>query len=149
MLSATYSNNVLRGIFGQIQSMSFGSSAYLALSKTALNDDGTGIQEPSTNAGYERVLIGKYNVTDVNIMEMNGDRKMWNKSIIFFPEATADWGVCTHYAVYTSKTGGTPVFWGQLNEPITVETGKVPIFRKHEFIVEMKDVLKEVATSEN
>lgn len=50
-------------------------------------------------------------------------------NIIFFPEATANWGTITHFGIFTSKISSIPIMWGALTTPITVPSGYIPIFR--------------------
>ena len=62
-------------------------------------------------------------------MEAPTNGKTLNKQIIYFPEATADWGTVTHFGLFTSATGGTPFLWGALSDPVNIPSGYVPLFR--------------------
>ena len=40
------------------------------------------------------------------------------------------WKTATHWAIWQTATGGLPIVWGELDEPITVDTHEVFIIRK-------------------
>lgn len=122
---------ILNQLCGKSQS-SMASSAYLALSQTAPNSAGGGITEPVGN-GYERAMLGMYNGTKHMGEPVHdataGKTTISNISEIHFNEATGSWGTLTHFAIYSSKTGGTPLYVGQLNTSLTPVENNVVIIK--------------------
>lgn len=130
MLSYTYANKLLKEISG-IDGGSYNSSVtYIGLSKTKPERDGTNITEPDTDAGYRRVIMGSSDRSSK--MAQPNDGEIQNSDIIYFPEATAAWGNCTHYVIFSAQTGGTFIAYGQLTQPISPTTGTVPLIRTGE-----------------
>ena len=120
-------NYFLEQCLRQLGGLSNG-SCYLGLSKQAPTEDGQGAVEPVGN-GYERVLLNSSSSSGNNHLEIGEDGKLTNKDIIYLGEATGTWGTLTHYCLYSSKTGGNMLAYGQLTEQITVESGTVPLIR--------------------
>ena len=65
-----------------------------------------------------------------------GAARVANQDLIFFPEAEKEaYGNIVGFGVYESLTGGTPYFWGTLNQDsgtngvVTVNKNEIPIFR--------------------
>ncbi|MED3982400.1 hypothetical protein [Priestia megaterium] len=77
-------------------------TVYVGLSTTAINDDGTGVTEP-TGGGYARVAVAN-NATNWPATGTDGTKS--NGTTITFPQATADWGTVTHFFIADSNTGG-------------------------------------------
>lgn len=123
-------NYFLEQCLRQLGGLSNG-SCYLGLSKQAPTEDGQGAVEPVGN-GYERVLLNSSGSSGNNHLEIGEDGKLTNKDIIYLGEATGTWGTLTHYCLYSSKTGGNMLAYGQLTEQITVESGTVPLIRAGE-----------------
>jgi hypothetical protein len=106
----------------------FSENYYIGLSSTAPTDSGGNVTEPSASTGYERAKIGTLNKSIA--------KQISNGEIIFFNESIgAGYGTVSHFAVYTTKTGGTPTFTGALTEPQTIGAGYIPIFRKNQFVI--------------
>lgn len=70
---------------------------YVALSTADPLDTGAGIAEPS-GGNYERVVM--------NAWDTAASRATENTNKITFPQATADWGNITHWAIYDALEGG-------------------------------------------
>lgn len=104
-------------------------SSYLGLSTTAPNRDGTGYTEPDASAGYGRVKLGN-DASSWQAMKAASLGATTNESTIFFPEATASWGTCTHYLLFDAETGGNLLAYGPLDESIKPVANKVPIVRE-------------------
>lgn len=124
--------------------------AYLALSSTTPSytstGEITGITEPS-GQGYARKLIGHSSEASTLLMTAAANGKVQNAEEIHFDQATeannggTGWGKpMTHYAIYTSKTGGSPLLAGELTAPITVGAGYVVIIKKGELVISMNNV---------
>lgn len=120
-------NYFLEQCLRQLGGLSNG-SCYLGLSKQAPTEDGQGAVEPVGN-GYERVLLNSSSSSGNNHLEIGDDGKLTNKDIIYLGEATGTWGTLTHYCLYSAKTGGNMLAYGQLTEQISVESGTVPLIR--------------------
>ena len=103
---------ILDHIFG-VASYNPPTEAYLALSTTAPNESGGNVTEPS-GGGYSRVRIN---------FNGAGARKLVQAGDIVFPEATADWGNVTDYAIYDNATGGNMLAYGTFNLTKHISTG--------------------------
>ena len=115
MITNTLANQVLNLICGNGSSVS-GGTAYLALSTTTTNVDGTNFSEPSDSAGYSRVLIGNYAQPLTQCMEQASNGSTTNKKEIHFNavEEGASWGTLTYAGIYTAATGGTLLLAGEI-----------------------------------
>lgn len=123
---------------------------YLALFTTMPNADGTGYAEP-TVADYNRVSLVEKGPKDVQIMgeagteagtgDYTGKRVavIENQDIIVFPEnETVDYNApVVGFGVFSAKTGGTLILWGELTEPVTITAGEIPVFRIGEFVFKL------------
>lgn len=150
--ASTIRNVVLNSITGRTNGGSISNNngyAYLALSSTtpSYTDTGeiTGITEP-TGQGYARKLIGHNTEPSTLLMTAAASGRVQNADEIHFDQATeasnggTGWGnPMTHYAIYTSKTGGSPVLAGELTTPITVGAGYVVIIKKGELVISMNN----------
>ena len=93
-LTYTKANQLLNQLNGR------GSTIYIGLSLDAPNRDGTGVREPSTNAGYKRMRLQSSQMSE----PQNGVTT--NVETIYFAEATAQWGVCTYFCLFGGGTVG-------------------------------------------
>lgn len=112
------------------------SSYYVGLSTTTPTPTGGNFTEPSIPSGAvddEGVAITTNEYSRVSLSGVVGSASnaiTKNTAIIFFNEAEHySWGTITHFGIFTSKTGGTPIFWGELTEPVEVPKNYIPIFR--------------------
>lgn len=69
-----------------------------------------------------------------------GSARVANQDLIIFPEAEKEaYGQIVGFGIYTSLTGGTPIYWGKLSEDagengvVTVNQNEIPIFRLGDF----------------
>ena len=107
-------------------------SCYIGLSSTEPNVAGGGITEPVGN-GYARALFGTNNSSyGTNHAEINDNKELTNKDIIYFGEATGNWGTLTHYCLFSAATGGNLLAYGALTSPIAPVNGTVPLIRAGE-----------------
>ena len=102
-------------------------NCYVGLSTTTPTAAGGNFSEPSSSTGYERASIGDLNTTI--------SAQVANDAIIFFNETLGSYGTITYFGLFTAKTGGTPFFVGELTDPLTIDTGYVPIFRAENLII--------------
>lgn len=124
-------NNAIRSFLRQIGGLNQGTSCYIGLSSTQPDIIGQGITEPIGN-GYERALfnsISSNNNTN-GCATITEEGVLTNSSIIYFGEALGSWGTLNHYCLFSSKTGGTLLAYGDLETPITPTVGTVPLIRE-------------------
>ena len=130
MITQATANSILNAFFGRSQYATLAPTCYIGLSTTTPDAAGGNFTEPAPTTGYSRVLIGIYNQSNTLLMDAASGGTISNSSnIIFFPEATSAWGTITHFGIFSSKTGNTPIMWGALSTPISVPSGYIPIFR--------------------
>lgn len=130
MMTYNLANRILDGLGGR--SSLFGSSIYLGLSTTAPSRDGTGYTEPSADYGYKRSLLGMSSQTTSQKMGMASAGGIKNNDTVYFPEATGNWGSCTHYLIFDAATGGNLLAYGTLTNTINPTNGTVPLIRTEE-----------------
>jgi len=120
-MSQTYNfgNQILDFNFGNV-SYTPASSYWLALSTTSINQDSTGITEPS-GGGYSRVQIPNNKVSFTS----SSNSTLSNAIEFTFPEATTDWNTITHFALFDAQTSGTMKVYGQLTSSRIVQSGTV------------------------
>lgn len=98
---------------------------YVGLSSTTINDDGSGITEPS-GGSYARVAVTNNpsnwpNASGATALKQNANN-------IVFPAATADWGTVTHFFFADAASAGTMLAWGALTASKTIQTGDTASF---------------------
>lgn len=127
MISNYTANTFLRTLVGKASSLSVASTAYLALSSTEPQADGTGVTEPE-GMGYARKLIGNYNQSATQLMGEPSNGNITNVSEIHFDEATGAWGELSYACIFDAPTGGRLIAWGVLGHPSsdTANPGWVP-----------------------
>lgn len=131
-----FANRILEGILG----------GYIGLSTTKPGPDGDNFTEPpidhsanGDNGGYRRGVTGGWYKTI--------DKQRGNKELALLYESRSD-TVYTfpYFGIFQSATAqpATPVFWAELDTPITVRKGYVPIIRAGQLILGLdKDELEE------
>lgn len=92
------------------------SNIYVALSTADPTDDASGLAEPS-GGSYARksTSAGDWNVAAAGALD--------NANEISFVEATGDWGVITHVALFDALSGGNMLWHGALTASKTVNSG--------------------------
>ena len=123
----TYSgkNMILNAMTGRIQSASLAPTCMIRVGTM----EGDVFNEPDSTTGYARTLLGSYQSADSKCMGEPVQGNIKNSKIIYLPEAIADWGTITHFALFSSATASEPFFTGELKSPIEITAGYVPIFR--------------------
>jgi len=99
---------------------------YIALSTADPQDDGSGVSEPS-GGGYARQPI---------TFGAASNRRVTQDADVEFPQATADWGTVTHWALFDASTGGNMLAYGDLASAKTVYEGNVPTIASGEVYIE-------------
>lgn len=113
-VTKTYANTILTNLF---------SNAYVGLSTTQPQEDGTGVTEPASSIGYARVAAsgGGFTATDGAIT---------NRSYLYFPEATAAWGRVLYLCVFEGNSSTSKLrYYGALSTAKDIEINSVPLFR--------------------
>jgi len=111
----------------------FGASAlsppatwYIGLSTTTPGDDGSGFTEPA-GGSYARVAKTNNATNFPAATTTSGVSEKKNGTAITFPNPTATWGLITHVGFFSASTGGTPLHWFALTNPIQVNSGNTPV----------------------
>ena len=113
-VTKTYANTMLTNIF---------SSAYIGLSTTQPNVDGTGVTEPASGTGYARVPANNGGFTAAN-------GNVTNSNYLYFPEATTAWGRVLYLCVFEGNSTTSKLrYFGALTTPKDITVNSVPLFR--------------------
>lgn len=112
-------NCVAGNVFGTKTDPAIPTTYYIGLSTTTPNTNGSGVDEPSTDAGYARVQL--------TTLSEPLDGVVTNSQAINFNESTASWGTITHFVIYDSPTvdSGNLLMYGKLSTPRSVETATI------------------------
>lgn len=119
MNTTYYLNCVAGNVFNSKTTPSLPTNYYIGLSSTAPNAGGSGVTEPSTDAGYARVRLTSLSEPENGVVT--------NNQAINFNESTASWGTITHFVIYDSATvgEGNLLMYGTLSTPRSVETATI------------------------
>lgn len=128
MLTYNGANSLLNMMSGRSASYSY-SNVYVGLSTTAPDRGGSGYSEPDAASGYARVMLGSPQQSATQKMGAANLGANANTEIIYFPEATAAWGTCAYFLIFSAATDGVLVAYGQLTDEISPVAGTVPIIR--------------------
>mgnify|MGYP006962935682 CR=1 FL=1 len=117
-MNTTYFLNCAAGnIFNTKTSPALPTNYYIGLSTSAPAISGSGVTEPSADAGYARVRLTSLSEPTDGIVT--------NSQAINFNESTASWGTITHFVIFDSATGGNLLMYGTLSTPRSVETATI------------------------
>ena len=122
MNTTHFLNRVAGNLFRTETSPAIPTEYYIGLSTTEPTMSGTNVSEPSTSAGYGRVLLEHI------IMVMNC--VVTNTANINFEESTASWGTVTHFVIYDAEINGNRLMYGALSTPRVVEAATVMTIRQ-------------------
>jgi len=134
------SNAMIKKFLQQIGGLAAGSSCYIGLSTTEPQFDENNafnITEPSTELGYSRRLFESTPTSGTDTLRgcamIDENNVLTNTEIIYFGEATGDWGVIPYYCLFSSATknssGADLIAYGELDEPINPTANTVPLIR--------------------
>ena len=117
--------------------------AYLGLSTTTPTIDGENFTEPSTDNGYERVLLGSpkievFKMKETYVNPDTGIASSENEKEVHFNEATGEWGEIEWFGIFTSETGGKPIYIGQLISKIQPSSLNVVVIRKGDIYISIE-----------
>ena len=93
------------------------STYYLAISTTEVQNDGSGLTEP-TDANYERVAISNLKTSFGN----SSGGVVSNITEFSFPESSTNQGIIGYWAILDTVTGGNVYWKGALTASKTVES---------------------------
>ncbi len=118
-------NCVAGNLFKTKTSPALPTEYYIGLSTSAPNVDGTGANEPSTDAGYARVKLTSLSTPT--------DGVVTNTLAINFNESTATWNTITHFVIYDSAEvdSGNLLMYGELSTPRTVEAATIMTIKEN------------------
>lgn len=125
-MNTTYFLQMVAGnTFGTQKTPAFPEKYYIGLSSSTPNLDGTGVNEPSTDAGYAR--------KELNSLSTPVDGTVTNELAINFDESEADWGTITHYVIFDSDTvdSGNLLMYGELSTPRRVEAATIMTIKEN------------------
>ena len=117
--------------------------AYLGLSTTQPTFEGDNFTEPSADDGYERVLLGSpkakiYRMKETSINLETTIASSENDKEIHFNESTGSWGEINYFGIFSSATGGKPIYIGNLISPIDPEALNVVVIRKGDIYISIE-----------
>ena len=125
--STAYANNVLNYLFAKVEKLEAPAYVYIGLCTNDPEADGGTFNELS-GGGYARVLISQREETYPNVIGSASARAITNQYQINWTKATLDWVEAKGFGLFSSATGGTPFFYGKLEEPVTCAAGAVALF---------------------
>lgn len=125
--STSYANQILNYIFAKTASLNAPSTVYIGLSSNDPEADAGAFNELS-GGGYSRVLISQKSGTYPNLIGTASNRAISNQYQINWTKATLDWVEAKGIGLFDSPSGGTPFFYGKLEEPVTCVAGAVALF---------------------
>lgn len=119
-MNTSYFLNLVAGnVFQTKQTPAIPTKYYIGLSTTAPAIGGTGVNEPSADAGYARVELAS--------LSEPVDGVVTNTAAINFDESTASWGNITHFVIFDSDAvdSGNLLMYGELSTPRSVEAATI------------------------
>lgn len=114
-------SQIVRSKANEILNSLFQKTYYIGLSTTTPTVSGGNFTEPASSTGYRRIQMEN--------MGTASDGQIENTDYFFHFEALSDIGTVTHFGIFTTSSASTPIFWGELNTPLEITTGKVPLIR--------------------
>lgn len=143
-------NNILSFYFGYAENTVFAkhNNVYIALSTNRPeDDDGTFNELPVGVDGYQRVLLlNKLNEAHPDYLTTPSARAVYNDKEIHFNKATAAWPELNGFALYSDKSGGTMIYYANLDNPVNVPQDGVALFDPNTLKISFAD--KDVADDE-
>ena len=120
---SNYSENlILNSIFGGAV-LTPSTTLYFGLSTTSIQEDGSGIAEPS-GSGYARVGV----LNNTTLFPTTTTSSKSNGIAISFQSATGSWGNIKDFFVSDSISGGNILCYGTLSTPKDVTSGDILSF---------------------
>lgn len=132
MLNVSLRNNILNLITAKVLEINVGGTGecYLGLSTTEPNDNGSNFSEPWDCPSYKRTRLNINEAMEwVDVWGKVENGSVSNKTEICTTECQeATWGVFTHFGIFGSEKGGTPLAFDLLTDPdgVADENGVYP-----------------------
>jgi hypothetical protein len=120
---------LLTVMFGRVANP-FPATYYIALSSTQPDSTGGNVTEPS-DPSYARAAYAN----TIGNWVVGGPREVENDGEIQFTQATAPWGDCDYFAIYSAATAGTFYGWGNLGATVSPVSGEVVRFLVGDLII--------------
>lgn len=116
-------------------------TVYVGLSTTTINQDGSGITEP-TGGAYARVSVTNNTTnfpasTAQGTNGANGMQKQ-NGTAINFPQATGSWGTVTYWFIADASTAGNILAFGALTTQKTISNGDTASFSANQLTIQQQ-----------
>lgn len=125
--SNNYANDILSYTLAKTNSLSAPTAVYIGLCSNDPEEDGGTFTE--LNGGnYSRVMIVSRGSTYPDVIGGAASRSITNVKQINWNKATANWATAKGFGLFSTASGGTPFFYGKLDNPVTVENGAVALF---------------------
>lgn len=118
-------NHVFRGL-----AYSAPGTLYVALSTADPGEDGSGLAEPGT-PGTTPDATNNYNRVAMSTADWALDTAtstISNTVTVTFPQATADWGNISHFAIIDAQSGGNVLMSNTISPAQNVVSGNTLIF---------------------
>ena len=132
MFTTAFINQIMDTVFhGNGSVNDFPQAYYIGLSTTTPTSNGTNITEPSSSAGYARILVDSLGASN------NG--RVENKNIVDFGKATGEWGKVTHAVLFDGSGSDATMIWcSPLSAAQTISKDNTLIFSTGElyFVLE-------------
>ena len=130
-------------------SLSYPLNCYLGLfiQNGMPDENGENYLEPSgENTTYQRVnllkdfILQSQCLIPAQLDENTGATYVTNEKQIVFPEIeNIEWGEIVGFGIFSEAQGGTPLLWGRLQQPISGDLNRVPLFRINNFKITLSD----------
>lgn len=125
----TYANKILSWTLGKGSAdLAQLSKVYIGMSSNDPEADGGVFTELSGDT-YSRVLIAQAGESYPDVIGNAEGREIKNvKQINWTKAKDANWTTAQGFGLFTSETGGSPYFYGKLENPLSVVKGSVALF---------------------
>lgn len=114
-------NAILNEVVGNTNTLNF-NDVYLGLC-TSVSMDG-GYTELTGN-GYSRVLLGNYNVSQLQYFGAPSNGSVTNTKEIQFPMATGNWSTVGFGVLFNAQNGGSAIAFGTISGSLTVSMNEI------------------------
>ena len=128
--SDSYANQILNYALAKTATLNAPTAVYIGLCTNDPEADGGTFNELSLTGGYgySRVMIVRRDETYPNVIGTAANRAITNQYQINWTKATLDWPEAKGFGLFSAATGGSPFFYGKLEEPVTCVAGAVALF---------------------
>lgn len=125
--STTYANEILNYTIAKTNALTAPSKVYIGLSSNDPEaDNGTFTELQGGN--YNRVLVSIKGESFPDYLSSASNREIGNVKQINWLKSTSAWPTAKGFGLFSAETGGTPFFYGKLDEPVEVPSGAVALF---------------------